>query len=132
MSDLKNTPWTVVEDEKWPCGISIEDATDRVLWSETRYAYSTSQKSLAEVYDAVGFPHNDREEVSDAVKAQMARVKATVEAVNTLATKDATITRLREALEKVAVRAKQRGFLADTTLAGDVGDIARAALEETR
>lgn len=56
MSEFKGTPGplTVRQQNKWPFDIEIVDASGEVVFTEKRFAYSTSHKSLEDVMNAVG------------------------------------------------------------------------------
>lgn len=61
-------PWMVEMDANWPFDIKIKP--NIVLMG--RVAYSSKQNSLEDVRSAVGFPHDQREEVACLVAEQEA------------------------------------------------------------
>ena len=73
MTQEKHTPgpWTVQMQDKWPFGISIEPD----IMQMRRVAYSTSHKSLDDVRAAVGFDHNQRDDISAMVAEQEANAR---------------------------------------------------------
>lgn len=68
-------PLRVVEIETWPFAIDIVDAAGAIIETIPRYAYSTEQKTLADLRLAVGFKYSDRAEVIAANERQLADLK---------------------------------------------------------
>ena len=66
MSGHTKGPWSVVQNEKWPFGIKIEPEILRM----DCYAHSTSQKTLDDMRNALGFPNNERAGIITAIQEQ--------------------------------------------------------------
>lgn len=64
------TKWKVVEEQKWPFTITIED-TNGIIASFVRVAYSSEAKTLEQMKDAVGFDHVERDRIRLLIKEQL-------------------------------------------------------------
>jgi hypothetical protein len=73
---ISPSPWRLNEENKWPFGLQIGDKNDCRVVSSDRSAYSTSHKSLSDVYVCAGFSGGDRSACIAANKTQLANHKA--------------------------------------------------------
>jgi hypothetical protein len=64
-------PWVLEQDEKWPFDLVIQPNIVTI----GRYAYGTSDKSLADVRVAKSFPHSQRDTVASLVAEQEANAR---------------------------------------------------------
>lgn len=71
-SKINPGPWRVREIAEWPFGWEAVDKNGEVVFRENPVAYSTKAKSLSDMFNAVGFSFNDREEAIEALNRQKA------------------------------------------------------------
>jgi hypothetical protein len=74
---MSGTKWTpgplrVVQPDKWPFDILTVDSDFNEVFVEGRHAYSSLQKTVADVMRAHGFPHAEREDVIATLERQVA------------------------------------------------------------
>jgi hypothetical protein len=80
MSESKHTPgpWVLDWDMKWPFKLRIKSPNWREgedLFSFDRYCWSSRQRSLADLLDAVGFDEDERPEIRRVLAEQEANAR---------------------------------------------------------
>jgi hypothetical protein len=82
MMEALALPLRLEQPEKWPFDLIVTDALGVELINERRYAQSTADQTVAEAVECVHFRYAEREAAAAANRAQIARLKAIVRAVN--------------------------------------------------
>jgi len=77
-----NTPWKLVQNDKWPFDIEILDASDELIIRQGRYAYSSKDKTVADVLECRHHSPKDRDTTSNANRKQLEQLQHIVDCVN--------------------------------------------------
>jgi len=78
-----NTPWKLVQKDKWPFDIEIIDSTSEQVLQQGRYAYSSKDNTVEDVLQCLNHSPEDREACSEANRKQLAQLRHIVDCVNT-------------------------------------------------
>ncbi len=103
---MEATPWRLEQPDKWPFDIVVLNSRDEEVLRETRFAYSTSDKSVSDVMACRAFRDVERDGAVKGNADQVAKVVSMIAAVNAFpalldAREDARKTAMDQAAELV-------------------------------
>lgn len=78
---MNKLPWEVVFEDKWPFDIVINSQEERIGRFQ-RKCFSSSQNSVEDVRNAIGFRSEEQDTIKKIVKRQEENILLIVEAVN--------------------------------------------------
>jgi hypothetical protein len=122
-------PWVVHEDETWPFDIRIVGAKGEEIIDARRWAYSTSQKTLADVMAGVGFRAVEVREVVERNARQMDNMRLMGAALDMLEACRICLKAERERAAKLLPGAPARTYT-DARIAKIEAAIAKATGED--